>query len=88
MVADGTTTAPPSSITYSSIVSIEIFRIVFSLASSKYYEIYACDIRNSYLNAKCHEKLCTEAGPEFGIEKGTMIIIARALYGLNRYGTA
>ena len=37
-------------------------------------------------NAECHEKIWTIAGPEFGItEKGIMMTIKRALYGLKGY---
>jgi hypothetical protein len=36
-----------------------------------------------YLNDDCQEKLWTVAGSEFGSEKGTVIIITRALYSLN-----
>ena len=39
LVADGHTIAPPSSITYSSVVSREIVRIAFLLASLNYLHI-------------------------------------------------
>ena len=41
-----------------------------------------------HLNADCREKLWTVAGSEFGSEKGTVMIIARALYGLKSSGAA
>jgi len=40
------------------------------------------------MNATCREKLWTVAGPEFGSDKGSVMIIARALYGLNSSGVA
>ena len=43
---------------------------------------------NAYLNATCREKLWTVAGPEFGSDKGSVMIIARALYGLKSSGVA
>ena len=56
-VADGHTTAPSSSIIYASVVSRESVMIAFLLASLNYLDIFACDIGNAYLNAKCIEKL-------------------------------
>ena len=52
LVADGHTTAPPPSITYSSVVSRESVRIAFLLASLNGLYIFACDIGNPYLNNK------------------------------------
>ena len=60
LVADGHPTAPPSSITYSSVVSRESVGIVFLLASLNDLDIFACDIVNTYLRSKCREKLWTE----------------------------
>ena len=87
-VADGHTTSPPSSITYSSFVSRESVSNAFILAYLNDLDIFACGICNAYLNAKCREKLWIEAGTEFGTEKGMVIIIARALYGLKISGAA
>ena len=53
LVADGHTTAPPSSITYSIVVPRESFMIAFLLASLNKLDIFACDIGNVYLNSKC-----------------------------------
>ena len=47
LVAGGHTTAPPSSITYSSVVSRESVGIVFLLASLNDLDILACDIGNA-----------------------------------------
>ena len=62
LVADSHTTAPPSSITYSSVVSRDSVRIAFLLASLNDLDIFACDIGNAYLNDKCSDKIWTEAG--------------------------
>ena len=88
LVDDGHTTARPSSITYSSVVSWESVRIVFILAYLNGLDIFACDIGNEYLNAKCREKLWTEAGTAFGTEKIMVMIISRSLYGLKCSGAA
>ena len=50
--------------------------------------IMACDIQNAYLMADCHKKIWTIAGLEFGSEKGTPMIIRKALYGLKLSGAA
>ena len=57
LVAEGHTTEPPSSITYSSVVSRESVRIVFLLASLNDLDIFAYDTGNAYLNAKRRDKL-------------------------------
>ena len=64
-MADGRTTAPLSSIAYSSFVSRDSVGIAFLLSSLNEIYIFACDIGNAYLNAKCREKIWTEAGAEF-----------------------
>ena len=50
--------------------------------------IMACDIQNAYLMADCHEKIWTFARPEFWSEKGTPIVIRKALYSLKSSGAA
>ena len=81
-VAGGHNTDPPSSITYSSIVSIYSIRITFTLAALNDVDIRAADIRNEYLNAKYQEKIWKVAGTEFFSEKGKVMLVVRALYGL------
>ena len=63
-------------------VSRDSVRIALTIASLNSLHVSACDIGNAYLNATCREKLWTVAGPEFGSDKGSVMIIARALYGL------
>jgi len=88
LVADRHKTRPPSSITYSSVVLRDSVRIALTIASLNSLEVSACDIGNAYLNAQCREKLWTVAGPEFGSDKGPIMIIARALYCLKSSGAA
>ena len=57
LVDDGHTTAPPSSITYSSVVSKDSVSIVFLLASLNDLDIFSCGICNAYLNSKFRYKL-------------------------------
>ena len=63
-------------------------RIAFILSSLNELDIIECDIVNAYLNANFREKLWTEAATWFETEKGIVMIIARALYGVRRYGAA
>ena len=58
------------------------------LASLNNLNIAACDIGNAYLNADCREKLWIVAGSEFESDKCSIMIIARALYGLRSSGAA
>ena len=88
LVADGHTTDTPNSLTYSSVVSRESVRLGLLIASLNDLDISACDIGNAYLNADCREKLWTIAGPEFGSDKDSVMVIVRALYGLKSSGAA
>ena len=87
-VAGGHKTTTPSSITYSSVVSRESVRIAFLYAALNDLDITSADIGNAYLNAPCREKIWTVAGPEFGDDQGSIMIIGRALYGLKSAGAA
>ena len=88
LVADGHKTRPPTSMTYSSVVARDSVRIALTIASLNSLNVSACDIGNAYLNAPCRERLWTVAGSEFGSEQGSVMIIARALYGLKSSGAA
>ena len=52
LVSDCPTTASPSSITYSSVVSRQSVKISFLLSSLNNLGIFYCGIGNAYLNAK------------------------------------
>ena len=67
-------------------MSRESVSIEFLLASLNDLDIFACDIGNAYLNSKCREKILTEAGADFGTEKGMVMITAKVLYGLKISG--
>jgi hypothetical protein len=82
-------TNPPTTITYSSVVSRDSVCIAFLLAALNDVPILSTDIGNAYLNAKPHERVYTTAGPEFGAElQGRSVLIVRALYGLKSSGAA
>jgi hypothetical protein len=64
-------------ITHASVVSRE------SVAALNDLDIMSGDIKNTYLNSPCDEKIWTVLGPEFGPEQeGKQAIILRSLYGL------
>ena len=46
-------------------------------------DVFDIDICNEYLNSPYREKIWTKAGPEFGSQQGCVMLIVRALYGLN-----
>ena len=90
LLANGSRTETPSALTYSSVVSRDSVRIVLLIASLRNdSQLLACDIQNVYLTADCREKIYIVAGPEFGLEAGTlMLVIKKALYGLKSSGAA
>ena len=87
-VANGNETETPTSLTYSSVVSRDSVRIALLIASLNDLQLLACDIQNAYLTADCREKIYITAGPEFGSEAGSTMIIRKALYGLKSSGAA
>jgi len=88
-VVGGHMTAPPASITYTSVVSRESVRIAFVLAALNRLEIEVADIGNAYLNAPTNEKMVITCGLEFGAQfKGRLAKIVRAQYGLKGSGQA
>jgi len=64
-VSGGHMTEPPSSITYSSVVSRDSVRVALTIAALNGLSTLACDIQNAYLTAPCREKIWTPARPEF-----------------------
>jgi hypothetical protein len=67
-VAGGHMTDPPTSLTYSSVVSRDSVYIAFLLAALNDLDIMAADVGNAYLSALKREKVYTTAGVEFGPE--------------------
>ena len=88
LVAGGHKTVTPPTLTYSSVVSRDSVRIALTVAALNDLDILVCDIEGAYLTAKCREKIYTTAGPEFGSEIGSIMIIRMALYGLKSSGAA
>ena len=89
LVANGNETQDlPKYERYASVVSRESVRIGFLYAALNDLDILSCDVTNAYLNAPCTERLWTEAGPEFGSDKGSVMILKKAVYGLQSAGSS
>ena len=88
IVGGGHKTATPASITYSSVVSRELVMVALTIAALNEFDILVCDFQNAYLTAKCRELIWTVAGPGFGSEQGSIMVVKMALYGLNSSGEA
>ena len=88
LVAGGHMTDTPNTLTYSSVVSRDSVCIALTIAALNELSVMACDIQNAYLTAECSEKIWTRAGPEFGSENGSIMIVKKALYGLKGSGAA
>ena len=82
----GHTTTVRASSTYSPVVSMDSVRIALTIAALNGLYILACGIQNAYLTAKCRELIWTTAGPKFGSQKGRIVIVKIALYGLKLSG--
>jgi hypothetical protein len=86
--ADSHTTEAPASVTYSSVVSRDSVRLAFLIAALNDVDILSCDLENAYLNAPCCEKIWFEGRLECGEDKGKVLIVVRALYGLKSSGAS
>ena len=51
-------------------------------------DIMSCNLENAYLNATNREKIWSEGGIECGEDKGKVLVVVRALYGLKFAGSA
>ena len=87
-VAWGHLTDAPSSVTYSSVVSHDSVRIAFLVAALNGLDVMACDIGNAYLSAPCRKKVWFVGGTENGNDKGQVMVVTRALYGLKSSGAS
>ena len=84
MVAGGTTTKTPSSITYIYVVSRYLVRIMLMIAALDDLDLQAADIKNAYMTGPCREKIWTRAGPEFGMDEGKVFILVRVKSSMKR----
>ena len=86
LVADGHLTDIPMESVYSGVVSLKGLRLVIFLAELNGLKLVATDIGNVHLEAHTKEKLVIVAGKEFGHLQGHLLLISRALYGLQTSG--
>ena len=86
LVANGHLTDIPVDSVYSGLVSLRGIQLIIFLAELNGLEVWATDIGNAYLEALTSEKVCIIAGPEFGNLEGHVLIIYKALYGLQSSG--
>ena len=87
-VAGGHLTDPPKDSTYSSVVSRDSVRLFFLLAALNDLDVLACDIQNAYINAETKEKVWFRPDDDAlgANNKGKVVVIVRALYGLKSSG--
>jgi Reverse transcriptase (RNA-dependent DNA polymerase) len=86
LVADGHLKDIPLDSVYSGVMSLQGFRIVQFLAELNDLQLWATDIGNAYLEAYTTENVYIIAGPEFGEREGHILVICKALYGLQSNG--
>ena len=87
-VAGGHTTEAPLAITYLSIVLRDSVRLAFMVAALNGIDIMSCDLENAYLNATNSEEIWFEGGIEYSEDKGKVLVVVQALYGLKSSGSA
>ena len=86
-VGGGHQTDPPKASVFSSVVSRDSVRIMFTIAALNDLPILSCDVQSAYLHAPTKERVYTTAGLEFGASQvGKNVLIVRALYGLRSSG--
>jgi hypothetical protein len=70
------------------VVSRDSVRLAFLIAGLNDLDVLAGDVTNAYLNASCREKIWFKGGVETGEDRGKVLIVTRALYGLKSSGAA
>jgi hypothetical protein len=73
---------------YSSVVSRDSVQLAFLIAGLNDLDVLAGDVTNACLNASCCEKIWFEGGVETGEDRGKVLLVPRALYGLKSSGAA
>jgi hypothetical protein len=67
-------------------VSLRGCRLVLFLAELNDLQLWTTDIGNAYLEAYTTEKVYIIAGPKFGEREGHILVLSKALYGLQSSG--
>ena len=71
--------------TFAPVVRINSLRLLLGLASSQKMIVHQLDVKTAYLNAILEEEVYMELPEGFG-EKGTIVKLKRAIYGLKQAG--
>ena len=77
LVAEGNLTAPPKDSVYSGAVTLRSLRLCMLLAELNGLKVEAADVGNARLKAYTKEKFDVVAGPEFGYQKGNVMVILK-----------
>ena len=72
----------------STMVSLHTIRLAFLAAQHQRLLCLSGDVTSAYIQAFTIERVYTIAGPEFGPLEGCLMIISKALYGLQGSGKA
>ena len=64
------------------------FRIIITLAERVHLQMITTDIGGVYFNAYAKENVYSRAGDEFKLDKGKVVQIEKALYGLKTRAAA
>jgi Reverse transcriptase (RNA-dependent DNA polymerase) len=65
-----------------------LFAFALLIAALNDLKLLSSDIQNAYLTADCRERIYHIAGPEFGLEMGSIMVVKKAHYGLKSSGAA
>jgi Reverse transcriptase (RNA-dependent DNA polymerase) len=85
-VAGGHTTNSDGSVSYSSVVSLQTLRLTLLLGELNRLIVKVGDVTSAYLMAFTKELIFFKAGPEFGAKARHLMVVLKALYGLQSSG--
>ena len=78
----------PTTITYSSVVSMNSARIYLLITALNDIDILCADIQNTYLSTINKGEIWCHTEKEFGTEAGQRIIVTKDLYGIKYVGAS
>ena len=67
-------------------MSRDSVRLASTIAALNGVDVMSCDLDNAYLNAMCREKIWFKGKTECGEDKGKVLILVKALYGIKSGG--
>ena len=81
-------TEPPSSATYSAVVTWEISHTILLIVGLYNLNVKSANIYNKYLNVPWQENIWILAGPELVSNEGTVMVVVREWYGIKSSGAS